>query len=89
MGRLLVIFMMICNMTAMVLYMVDVQSGLMEECVGWEERITIQIDFALGIIFVLHSLLRSVVSCMSYFIVTVSRYLVAKKKTFEPLTNEK
>ena len=57
-GRLLVTFMIFCNIIAMVLYIIDVQSGLMEECVSWEEKITIQIDFALGIIFTLHSLLR-------------------------------
>ena len=57
-GRLLVTFMIFCNIIAMVLYIIDVQSGLVEECVSWEEKVTIQIDFALGIIFTLHSLLR-------------------------------
>ena len=57
-GKLLVIFMMICNMIAMFLYLVDIQSGLMEECVSWDQRVTIQIDFALGIIFLLNALLR-------------------------------
>ena len=32
--------------------------GLMEECVSWDQRLTIQIDFALGIIFLLHASLR-------------------------------
>ena len=57
-GRLLVTFMICCNIIAMLLYVIDVHSGLVEECVSWEEKITIQIDFALGIIFTLHSLLR-------------------------------
>ena len=57
-GKLLVIFMMICNMIAMVLYLVDIQSGLLEECISWDQKVTIQIDFALGIIFLLHALLR-------------------------------
>ena len=57
-GRLVVTFMIFCNIIAMVLYIVDVQTGLVEECVSWEEKLTIQIDFALGIIFTLHSLLR-------------------------------
>ena len=30
----------------------------MEECVSWDQRLTIQIDFALGIIFLLHASLR-------------------------------
>ena len=50
-GRLLVTFMIVCNIIAMILYIIDVQSGLVEECVSWEEKLTIQIDFALGIIF--------------------------------------
>ena len=57
-GRLLVIFMMICNIGAMTLYIIDVQSGLIEECVSWDQRLTIQIDFALAIIFVLYAFLR-------------------------------
>ena len=57
-GRLLVTFMIFSNIIAMVLYIIDVQSGLVEECVSWEERLTIQIDFALGIIFLLHASLR-------------------------------
>ena len=57
-GRLLVTFMIISNIIAMIIYILDVQSGLVEECVSWEERVTIQIDFALGIISTLHSLLR-------------------------------
>ena len=57
-GRLLVTFMIISNIIAMILYIIDVRLGLVEECVSWEERVTIQIDFALGIIFCLHSFLR-------------------------------
>ena len=33
--------------------------GLLEECVSWDQRVTIQIDFALGIVFLLHAALRS------------------------------
>ena len=30
----------------------------MEECMSWDQRLTIQIDFALGIVFLLHASLR-------------------------------
>ena len=59
-GRLLVTFIILCNIIAMFLYIIDAQSGLLEECVSWEEKVTIQIDFSLGIIFSLHSILRLV-----------------------------
>ena len=62
---------------AQVVYLVDTATGLLEECVSWEDRLTIQvrnishlfvissktllqIDFALGVIFSLHFLLRLV-----------------------------
>lgn len=35
--------MLCCNLAAMVLYVLDTNSGLLEECVSWEDRLTIQI----------------------------------------------
>ena len=59
-GRILVVFKFFCNIVAMVLFVIDTTRVLMEECIGWEDHITLQIDFALGIVFLLLFLLRVV-----------------------------
>ena len=59
-GRILVVFKFFCNIVAMVLFIIDTTRVLMEECIGWEDHITLQIDFALGIVFLLLFLLRVV-----------------------------
>ena len=43
MGRLLVCFMMVCNIGAMVLYILDVQSGKEASCGFWTEFIDFNI----------------------------------------------
>ncbi|XP_023325741.1 calcium-activated potassium channel slowpoke [Eurytemora carolleeae] len=61
-GRLLVVFIYACNVCAVIVYMIDTSSGLMEECITWVDSITLQIDFALSVIFILHHLLRLLAS---------------------------
>ena len=61
-GRMLIIFKFCCNITAMVIFIIDTTRTLMEECISWENHITLQIDFALGVVFFLLLLLRLVAS---------------------------
>ena len=59
-GRMLIIFKFCCNITAMIIFIIDTTRTLMEECISWENHITLQIDFALGVVFLLLLLLRLV-----------------------------
>ena len=42
-GRFLVVVMFICNIVAVVIYVVDTNRELLEECVTWDQVITIQV----------------------------------------------
>ena len=57
-GKFLVITMFLCNVVAVVLYIVDTNHELVEECVSWDQLLTLQIDFALGIVFFMYFIIR-------------------------------
>ena len=61
-GRMLVVFKFSCNITAMVLFIIDTTRTLMEECITWDQHVTLQIDFALGVVFLLLFFLRMLAS---------------------------
>jgi potassium large conductance calcium-activated channel subfamily M alpha protein 1 len=46
----------------MAIYIIDTTRLLLEECIGWENHITLQIDFALGVVFLLLFFLRMLAS---------------------------
>lgn len=59
-GRFLVITIFVCNVVAVILYIIDTNRELLEECVTWDQVVTLQIDFGLGIVFLLYFLLRMI-----------------------------
>ena len=42
-GKLLVIAIFVCNLASVILYIIDTNRELMEECITWEELITLQV----------------------------------------------
>ena len=42
-GKLLVIAVFVCNLASVILYIIDTNRELMEECITWEELITLQV----------------------------------------------
>ena len=44
-GKMLVIAIFICNLISVILYIIDTNRELMEECISWEELITLQVKY--------------------------------------------
>ena len=71
-GKLLVIAIFICNLISVILYIIDTNRELMEECISWEQLITLQVkmtntEFILEIpLFRLTLVLASSSSCISF-----------------------
>ena len=42
-GKLLVIAIFVCNLISVILYIIDTNRELMEECISWEQLITLQV----------------------------------------------
>ncbi|XP_059098255.1 calcium-activated potassium channel slowpoke-like isoform X2 [Tigriopus californicus] len=58
-GRILVVFTFVCSIVAMGLYIYDTHEFLdLERCVNWKDAITLQIDFALSIVFIFYFIIR-------------------------------
>jgi len=59
-GRVLVVFVFFCNLMSMGLYVIDTTSQIyVEECIVWQEKETLIINFAVGIINFLYFSLRA------------------------------
>lgn len=59
-GRVLVVFVFFCNLMSMGLYIIDTTSQTyVEECIVWQEKETLILNFAVGIINLLYFLLRA------------------------------
>jgi len=59
-GRVLVVFVFFCNLMSMGLYVIDTTSQVyVEECIVWEEKETLILNFAVGIINFLYFSLRA------------------------------
>ena len=43
-GKMLVIAIFICNLASVILYIIDTNRELMEECITWEKLITLQVN---------------------------------------------
>ena len=43
-GKMLVIAIFICNLASVILYIIDTNRELMEECITWEQLITLQVN---------------------------------------------
>ena len=57
-GKFLMVVIFICNVIAMIVYVIDTARTLVEECLGWDQIVTLQIDFALGLVFLLYFIIR-------------------------------
>jgi len=58
-GRILVVFVWLCNLMSMLLYVIDTTSQTyVEECINWQEKPTLILNFAVGITNLLYFLLR-------------------------------
>ena len=57
-GKFLMVVIFICNVVAMVIYVVDTSRTLLEECISWDQLVTLQIDFGLGLVFLLYFIIR-------------------------------
>ena len=42
-GKFLVVFIFVCNVIAVVVYMIDTNRELLEECIRWDQLITLQV----------------------------------------------
>jgi len=59
-GRVLVVFVFFCNLMSMGLYVIDTTAQVyVEECIVWEEKETLILNFAVGIINFLYFSLRA------------------------------
>ena len=57
-GKFLMVVIFVCNVLAMIIYVVDTSRTLLEECISWDQLVTLQIDFGLGLVFLLYFIIR-------------------------------
>ena len=57
-GKFLMVVIFVCNVLAMIIYVVDTARTLLEECISWDQLVTLQIDFGLGLVFLLYFIIR-------------------------------
>eukprot|EP00095_Tigriopus_kingsejongensis_P012668 maker-scaffold22_size673200-snap-gene-1.19 protein:Tk12668 transcript:maker-scaffold22_size673200-snap-gene-1.19-mRNA-1 annotation:"calcium-activated potassium channel" len=58
-GRILVVFTFLCSIVAMGVYIYDTDEfPNLEHCVNWKNAFTLQIDFALSIVFIFYFIIR-------------------------------
>ena len=57
-GKFLLVVIFLCNVIAMVIYVIDTNRTLLEECITWDQLLTLQIDFGLGLVLLLYFIIR-------------------------------